>query len=130
MNIPIIPQHATKESAGADLISTKTIVINPGETVLIPTDSYVPSNLPVMHCLKLYARSSLAYKKDLILKNCVGIIDRDYKDEIKVMLFNVGSEPQIIEANERVAQLIAEPYINVFPVKDSVRAGGFGSTGK
>jgi len=126
--VKIIPQHQTKDSAGADLIANETVTINQGQIELIPTGTYVPCNLPENYFLGLYIRSSIAYKKGLMLANSVGIIDRDYPDEIKVMLYNPGVVPVTIEKGERIAQLIAQTYINIFPVKQSKRCGGFGST--
>ncbi len=77
------PTHKTKGSAGADLVCAKTVTIQPNETVLVSTGAYVPSGLPKGIALLLMARSSIAYKKRLLLANGVGLIDGDYPDEIK-----------------------------------------------
>ena len=126
--VPIIPQHETINSAGADLVSVHGVAINQGETVAISTGSYVPENMPKNLFLGLYVRSSIAYKKTVFLSNSVGVIDGDYKDEIKVLFTNYGDSVVTINAGERIAQLIAQPYVNIFPVKSSRRKGGFGST--
>lgn len=126
--VPIIPQHQTIDSAGADLISVKQVVIAPGETIAISTGSYVPGNIPKNIFLGLYIRSSIAYKKTIFLSNSVGVIDRDYEDEIKVLFTNYGTESETINKGQRIAQLVAQPYYNCFPVKSSRRKGGLGST--
>lgn len=120
----------TKQSAGADLSASVETIIPAGKIVLVPTgfdllgvDVYAPNTF-----FLLTARSSLAYKTGLLLANGVGVIDSDYKDEIKVMLFNPTNEDVIIEAGTRIAQLIAMPFLPVFPAIDNERNGGFGST--
>ena len=84
----------------------------------------------------LVARSSMAVKRDLAPANKVGVIDSDYRGEIKVALHNGGSQLQIIEVNERIAQLVIVPYLkatfeDAVELSDSERGeGGFGSTGR
>jgi len=126
--VPIIPQHKTFDSAGADLICNESVVIYPGETESIPTGSYVPDNLPKNCFLGLYIRSSIAYNETIFLSNSVGVIDSDFPDEIKVLFTNYGTEPVDINKGERIAQLVAQPFLTVFPVKSNRRNGGFGST--
>ena len=126
--VPIMPQHQTIDSAGADLISVSDIVISPGETVAIPTGSYVPDNIPKNIFLGLYIRSSIAYKETVFLSNSVGVIDRDYEDEIKVLFTNYGEKSVSINKGQRIAQLVAQPHYNCFPVKSNRRKGGLGST--
>ena len=127
--VPIIPQHQTIDSAGADLICNVATEILPGEVKLVKTGSYVPNNLKDGQYLALHARSSLALKRKLMLANGVGVIDKDYEDEIKVMLYNFGDEPQYIFKDERIAQVIPTNYVKgIFPVKSNRRTGGFGSS--
>lgn len=125
----MIPTHKTTGSAGADLVCAKTITIQSNETALVSTGSYVPKGLPSDAALLLIARSSFFIKKGLLLSNGVGLIDRDYGDEIKCVFTNLESEPVTIEAGERVAQLMPIRYVHgVFPVENKDRTGGFGST--
>lgn len=127
--VPIIPQHQTIDSAGADLICNVATEILPGEVKLVRTGSYVPNNLSDGQYLALHARSSLALKRKLMLANGVGVIDKDFEDEIQVMLYNSGSKPQYLFKGERIAQVIPTNYIKgVFPVQSNRRKGGFGST--
>lgn len=126
----MIPTHKTKGSAGADLVCAKTVTIQPNETILVSTGSYVPSGLPKGVALLLMARSSIAYKKRLLLSNGVGLIDSDFPDEIKCMYTNLNFEPVTLERGERIAQLVPVQYVyGVFDIEDKERTGGFGSTG-
>lgn len=128
--VPIIPQHQTVDSAGADLICNVATEVLPGEVKLVKTGSYVPNNLKDGQYLALHARSSLALKRGLMLANGVGVIDKDFPDEIQVMLYNCGNQIQYLYPGERIAQVIPTNYIKgIFPVKSNRRTGGFGSSG-
>ena len=129
------PKHQTKFSAGADLIAAEDTIINPNQTVLVSTGYFFSEEVLLKlqkHNLvvNLHSRSSLAWKKNLLLMNGVGVIDADYKDEIKVMYRNVGLEPVKLEKGERIAQLVPLAYVsNIFEVIENERNGGFGSSG-
>tara|TARA_Y100001956_G_scaffold27134_1_gene26939 strand:+ start:308 stop:694 length:387 start_codon:yes stop_codon:yes gene_type:complete len=126
------PTHKTKYSAGADLMSNEDVEINPGQTVLIGTGFKLShyhnfNNIVYM----LFIRSSLSLNRGLSLANGVGVIDADYKDEVKVMLTNHSKEPQCIVKGERIAQIVPMRYVQgFFEVEDNERSGGFGSTGE
>ena len=130
------PTHKTKMSAGADLTASESVEIEAGCTVLVGTDykldfNYLSENSYYSFVFMLFIRSSLAFKRGLSLANGVGVIDADYKDEIKVMLTNHGSEPVCIVKGERIAQIVPMAYYKgFFDVEDTERAGGFGSTGE
>ena len=130
------PKHQTKFAAGADLIAAEDTIINPNQTVLVSTGYFfseeVLSKLQKYNLVvNLHARSSLAWKKNLLLMNGVGVIDADYSDEIKVMYRNVGLEPVKLEKGERIAQLVPLTYVsNIFEVIENERNGGFGSSGR
>ena len=131
----IIPSYGSEFAAGADLYACieSDVVVNPHQTVLIPTG--IALELPEGYAGLIYARSGLATKKGLAPANKVGVIDCDYRGEVKVALHNHSEIPQTVAAGERVAQLIITPYITaqfvtVDELSDTVRgAGGFGSTG-
>ncbi len=129
------PTFGTEFSAGADLYSAEEeIVIAPGETKFIGTG--LATAIPVGTVGLIYARSGLACKKGLAPANKVGVIDSDYRGEIKVALHNHGTEPQTVAKNERVAQMVITPYYAVDYVESDTLdqtergAGGFGSTGR
>ena len=128
------PTYQTNKSAGADIASCETVTINPNQIKLVST-GYTLTNNDVngVGAIFLFARSSLAYKKGLLLANGVGLIDIDYRDEIKVMLLNTTEQAVTIEKGERIAQLVPVSVLGVkqmsFPVLNQDRVGGFGSTG-
>ena len=130
----VTPTFGTEFSAGADLYSAEEeIVIAPGETKFIGTG--IATEIPVGTVGLVYARSGLACKKGLAPANKVGVIDSDYRGEIKVALHNHGNTPQTVLKGERVAQMVITPYYAVTYVEQeelnqTVRGeGGFGSTG-
>ena len=132
----ILPTYGSAGAAGADLYACleEAVTILPGETAWIPTG--IALEVPVGCAGLVYARSSLGVKRGLAPANKVGVIDSDYRGEIRVVLLNHGKEPQTIFSGERVAQFIITPvltpvYEEVPELSDTSRgAGGFGSTGK
>lgn len=131
-----IPTYGTKYSAGADLYAAipEDIEIMPGETIMIGTS--LAMEIPEGFVGLIFARSSLGSKKGLTPANKVGVIDADYRGEVKVPLFNHSNSTQTITKNERIAQIIFMPYlkanfIETNKLNDTVRGtGGFGSTNK
>lgn len=109
------------------------IVIMPHETKMISTGIAIAVPTGYMGCI--YARSGLASKKSLAPANCVGIVDSDYRGDIKVALHNYSDKNQVIDVGERIAQLIIQPISLCTPVEvdelDETERGsaGFGSTG-
>lgn len=132
----ILPTYGSAEAAGADLYACldETVVIAPGETAWIPTG--LALEVPKGCVGLVYARSSLGAKRGLAPANKVGVIDSDYRGEIRVVLLNHSKQTQQIEHGERVAQFLITPvltpvYEEVDELTDTDRgAGGFGSTGK
>ncbi len=128
------PVYASENSAGADLYSTETHKISPGETASVRTG--IAIEIPDGYVGLVCARSGLALKRGLAPANKVGVIDSDYRGEICVALYNQSKERQTVETGERVAQLVITPYLkaefeNAEELSDTLRgAGGFGSTGR
>ena len=106
-----LPTYGSLEAAGADLYACleESVTIAPGETVFIPTG--IALEVPKGCAGLVYARSSLGTKRGLAPANKVGVIDSDYRGEIRVVLFNHGSVPQTIENGERIAQFIITPVL-------------------
>ena len=131
-----LPTYGSEFSAGADLYAATddSIVIPSGETAFIGTGIAV--EIPSGYVGLVYARSGLACKKGLAPANKVGVIDSDYRGEIKVAIFNHSKEDKTIEAGERVAQLIVAPFLKCeYEEADELSStsrgdGGFGSTGR
>ena len=130
-----LPSYGSLEAAGADLYACleQSVTIAPGESAWIPTG--IALEVPKGCTGLIYARSGLACKKGLAPANKVGVIDRDYRGQVVVVLHNHGTEPQTVEHGERIAQLVITPvltpvYQEVKELSSSERgAGGFGSTG-
>ena len=131
------PAYATAGAAAADLCALldEPLTLAPGQRVMIPTGLAI--ELPDAQCVALlYARSGLAIKHGLTLPNCVGVIDSDYRGEVRVGLINLGTEPYTVQPGERIAQLCIAPvwqaaFVQANDLSDTDRgAGGFGSTGK
>lgn len=132
----ILPTYGSLEAAGADLYACleEPVSIAPGETAWISTG--IALEVPKGCAGLIYARSSLGTKRGLAPANKVGVIDSDYRGEIRVVLLNHGKQSQTIEHGERIAQLVITPvltpaYVEVEELGATDRgAGGFGSTGK
>ena len=131
-----MPTYGSEWAAGADMYAAidEAVTIEPNETKFIPTG--LAFEIPEGYAGFIYARSGLACKKGLAPANKVGVVDADYRGEVMVALHNHGKEAQIVEAGERIAQMIIAPFITanfIFSdeLDDTVRgAGGFGSTGR
>ena len=131
------PYYASAGAAGMDLAACidEPITIKAGEHKIIPTGISIalPSN---QYVALVYVRSSLGFKKGVTLSNSVGVIDSDYRGEIKVSLANLSSNDIIVTPGDRVAQLVITPVcIPEIEVVDELSEtdrgeGGFGSTGK
>ena len=131
-----LPTYGSVEAAGADLYACleEPVTIAPGETAWIPTG--IALEVPKGCAGLVYARSSLGAKRGLAPANKVGVIDIDYRGEIRVVLLNHGKVSQTVENGERVAQFLITPvltpaYVEAEELTDSDRGtGGFGSTGR
>ena len=131
-----LPTYGSQFAAGADLYACldAPVTIAPGESVWIPTG--IALEVPEGCAGLVYARSSMGVKRGLAPANKVGVIDSDYRGEIRVVLLNHSNQPQSVEPGERVAQFIITPvftpeYEEVDALSDTQRGtGGFGSTGK
>ncbi len=126
-----LPQRQHKTDAGADLFSTTTVSIYPGEQAMI--DCGVAVKIPTGYGGFVFNRSSQG-KLGVIIPHSVGVIDSDYRGNIKVILKNQGTDPYKIEAGvTRIAQLVIMPvmlaeFTDIW--NDTQRGtGGFGSTG-
>lgn len=132
----VVPSYGSEFAAGADLYACVDgkVTIPAHSTVVIPTG--IAIELPLGYAGLIYARSGLATKKGLAPANKVGVVDCDYRGEVKVALHNHTNEEKSVEEGERIAQLVITPYLTAKFVEcdtlsETVRgAGGFGSTGR
>jgi dUTP pyrophosphatase len=154
----VIPEYATPGAAGFDLVAAEDVIIEPGETKLVPTG--LAFEIPQGYELQVRMRSGIAKRTKLRLPNAVGTIDSDYRGEVFMMFENTGKPfytittntvktlkgPDVIDEEfpmgtylirkgDRVAQGVIVPvmraqFIEVDELSDTERgAGGFGSTG-
>ena len=131
------PFYASAGAAGMDLCACmdEPVTIAPRQIVSLPTGIAIA--LPSADYVALvFARSGLGIKHGVALANGVGVIDSDYRGEIRVGLVNQSDIPYTIQPGDRVAQLAVMPVVQaqlgrVETLDETERgAGGFGSTGK
>ena len=129
-NEAILPERATKGSAGYDISASESVTIQPGEIKLVPTGLAV--QMEQDDVMLLIDRSSNPRKRGIVLSNSVGVIDHDYfPNEFMGMFTNITDQPVTIEAGQRIMQAIFVKYGLVDNDKaEGQRTGGFGSTGE
>jgi dUTP pyrophosphatase len=125
-----LPKRAHSTDAGADLFSYEECEIYPGEQKLV--DTGIAIKIPRGFGGFIYNRSSQG-KKGITIPHGVGVIDSDYRGNLKVLLKNISEDPYKIEVGDRIAQLVIQP-IQLVDFKDiwndtTRGTGGFGSTG-
>ena len=131
-----LPSYKTTGSSGMDLmaLTDKPIIILPKKSYLVPTGMSVA--MPKNYEIQIRPRSGLAAKNNISILNTPGTIDSDYRGEIKIILFNHGSDEFLINNGDRIAQIVLMPvhkidFEEVDNLPDTVRGeGGFGSTGR
>jgi dUTP pyrophosphatase len=131
------PMYATAGASGADLhaaIDENTpYTLEPSQWGVI--DAGVAIVVPSGYTGMIFPRSGLAMKYGVTLLNSPGIIDSDYRGQVKILLINHGAEPFEITRGMRIAQLVIVPtpqamFFRVDCLPDTARGeGGFGSTG-
>ena len=128
----IMPERKTKFSAGYDFYCPKKIVIPPNRMAVIGTGYKI--KLEPDEVLLLHIRSSMAFKRNLMMVNSVGVIDADYynnednEGEILIGLLNIGNDVVTIDRGERFAQGIVVNYRTWGDEPENERTGGVGST--
>lgn len=127
-----LPEYGTQAAAGADLRASEALVIPPGGRAAVPTALRL--QIPPGHAGLVWPRSGLAVRHGI--DTLGGVIDSDYRGEVRVVLVNHGQEPFAIAAGDRVAQLLVQRvervrFVPATIVEDTDRGqGGFGSTGR
>ncbi len=130
-----LPAYATSQSAGMDLRANieSPITLHPMERSLVPTGIRI--ELPQGYEAQVRPRSGLALKHGITVLNTPGTIDSDYRGELKVLLVNLSNEDFVINAGERVAQMVIAKHETVeweeVEVLDETERGegGYGHTG-
>ena len=129
-----LPSYAHPGDAGADLVTTVDVRLEPGERAMVPTGISIA--LPEGYVALVHPRSGLAARAGISIVNAPGTVDAGYRGEIKVMLINLDrTEPVVLYRGDRIAQLViqqveAASFVEVDRLPESVRGtGGYGSTG-
>jgi dUTP pyrophosphatase len=127
-----LPSRAHDSDAGWDVRSAETCVIEPGERRMVATG--LAMALPDRWSCLVLARSGLAAKHGIMVANGPGLIDAGYRGEVKVILYNSGSEAFEISTGDLIAQLLFQPVFDIEleeagQLDETERTGGFGSTG-
>ena len=132
-----LPYYASDGAAGMDLHACMDapVTISPRALVSLPTGIAIALPSPDYVAL-VFARSGLGIKHGVTLSNGVGVIDSDYRGEIRVGLTNLSDTPYTVQPGDRVAQLMVVPVARpaLVPVEELPQTGrgtgGFGSTGR
>jgi dUTP pyrophosphatase len=129
-----LPTYAHPGDAGADLVTTVDVRLEPGRRALVPTG--IALALPEGYVGLVHPRSGLAARHGVAIVNAPGTIDAGYRGEVKVLLVNLDPEtPVDLLRGDRVAQLVVQRveharFVQVGELPGSVRGtGGYGSTG-
>lgn len=126
-----LPTRGSAQAAGLDLYSIEDVVIEPKQRALVRTGLAVA--IPEGYYGRVAPRSGLAVKNGLDV--LAGVIDSDYRGEIRCALYNTGDQPIDLPAQSKICQLIIEQIITPTAVwademSETDRGdGGFGSTG-
>lgn len=129
-----LPEKKHPEDAGYDIYANEHVVIQPGERYAVGTGVHYQPD-PEWY-IQIVPRSGLALKNGITVLNTPGTVDSNYRNQVKVILANLGNEPFEVNRGDRIAQMIFCPvYDVVFDEVDSLDdsdrgQGGFGSTGK
>ncbi len=127
-----LPEYASTGAAGADLRASEAVTIPPGGRTAVPTALRL--QIPPGHVGLVWPRSGLAVRHGI--DTLAGVIDSDYRGEVRVVLVNHGDEPFRIERGDRIAQLLVQrveraAFAAVASIDETGRGGGgFGSSGR
>ena len=127
-----LPEYASAGAAGADLRAREAVVLPPGARAAVGTGIHV--EIPAGHVGLVWPRSGLAVRNGI--DTLAGVIDSDYRGEVRVVLVNHGEAEFNIEPGDRIGQLVVQPVARAtFSRAPALAAtsrgdGGFGSTGR
>jgi dUTP pyrophosphatase len=135
----ILPRYSTAGAACfdlhayIDLAGNRTVNLMPGERFMVGTG--LKFEVPAGHVMLIYSRSGLGAKHGIRLANSVGVIDSDYRGEVRLPMINDGDALFVINSGDRLAQAMIVPFPavelqQVEELSETERGeGGFGSTG-
>lgn len=131
----VAPEYATDGSLGMDVSAAtdKPVTVKAKQRMLIPLGFAL--EIPQGWGAFLFPRSGLSFRKGISMSNCVGVIDPDYRGEVKASVINLSDDDYVINPGDRIAQMVFLPVgranlCDSDNLQDTERAeGGFGSTG-
>ena len=127
-----LPSYASEGAAGADVRACETVLLSPGERAAVRTK--LELEIPTGHVGLIWPRSGLAVGQGI--DTLAGVIDSDYRGELRVVLINHGEETLVIQPGDRIAQLLIQKverasFVRSETLPPSERGeGGFGSSGR
>ena len=129
-----LPSYATPGSGCFDLAAAESVMIHSGFAQTIGTG--LAFEVPEHHVMLIFSRSGLGFKHGLRLSNSVGVVDADYRGEVKISMHNDHPHSAYAVAiGERIAQALVLPvkrqtFELVKELSSTTRGTkGFGSTG-
>jgi dUTP pyrophosphatase len=136
-----LPRYMTASAAGMDIYADVVDLTDGQDTVTIPSlgRMLIPTGfalaLPDGYEAQIRPRSGLALRAGLTILNSPGTIDADYRDEVKILVINLGEQPVAVTHGDRIAQLVVAPvtrvdWQEVEQLTPTSRTGGFGHTGQ
>jgi dUTP pyrophosphatase len=127
-----LPEYSSTGAAGADLRASEALEIAPGARAAVPTALRL--QIPPGHVGLVWPRSGLAVRHGI--DPLAGVVDSDYRGEVRVVLVNHGEEPFRVEKGDRIAQLLVQKeeraaFAAVASIDVTDRGeSGFGSSGR
>jgi dUTP pyrophosphatase len=130
-----LPRYMSAGASGMDLHAAVDgeLVIPPGQVKLVPTGIHIA--VPPGYEAQVRPRSGLALRNHVTVLNAPGTVDSDYRNEVGVILANLGAEPFTVTRGMRIAQMVIcrvsrAEVVEVQELDETERnLGGFGSTG-
>ncbi len=128
------PEYMTPGAAGMDLFASNSVDLPAGEWRTVSAG--IRLEIPPGHVGMICSRSGLAARQGIVVLNAPGIIDSDFRGDVKVILINLSKEDCKINVGDRIAQMVVTPYVRFKIIETayltSTNRGdkGFGSTGK
>jgi dUTP pyrophosphatase len=128
----LLPEYSSLGAAGADLYANEALTLAPGERAAVATGLRI--EIPPGHAGLVWPRSGLAVRHGI--DTLAGVIDSDYRGEVRVVLVNHGREAFQVEPGDRIAQLVVQKieraaFVTARELAGTVRGeSGFGSSGR
>ena len=128
----LLPEYSSLGAAGADLYANEALTLGPGERAAVATGLRI--EIPPGHAGLVWPRSGLAVRHGI--DTLAGVIDSDYRGEVRVVLVNHGREAFQVEPGDRIAQLVVQKveraaFVSARELAGTMRGeSGFGSSGR